>query len=130
MIIAYNNDWVYNLAVLKEARRWCKQGLIQKDQLTAIADVYKSSFYHPGLMIRILLFVATLIALSGVTGLFIVFVSEFTKEGLAMASLFYGLLSFFIFEKTFIKSNHYKSGVTEAVLYHCCGGACSVFRGA
>src|SRR4051812_25959197 len=118
---AYNHDWVYNLAVIKEAKKWWKHNFISKDQFVSICENFKVPFYHPNLMIRVLLFVATLFALSGVSGFFFLIFADAGETVISIASIFYGLISFFVLEKLFIGNNHYKSGVTEALLYHACG---------
>lgn len=118
---AYSIDFIYNLLVIKEAKRWSKHGFITKDQLANIGEAYKTPLYHPNLMIRLLLFVATLIALSGITGILILFFAAAGKDFMNVGSVVYGIASFVILEKMFIAKHHYKSGVTEAVLYHACG---------
>jgi hypothetical protein len=121
MKCAYNETGLYNLAVLKESKRWMKQQLIGADQFQKISGVYTSDFYHPNFIIRILLFVAAVFALSGVTGLLAVFLSDSGERLIAPGCIIYGIASFFFLEKVFIGKNHYKSGVTEALLYHACG---------
>ncbi len=124
---AYNQTNIYNLAVIKEAKRWFKSNFIDKDQFIAIQDAYKTPFYHPNFLIRLTLFVATLLALSGVTGFFFLIFADAGKEAISAMSVLYGVGSFVALEKLFIDSNHhYKSGVTEAVLYHAC---CFVIMG-
>ncbi len=121
---AYNETGLYNLAVLKESKRWLKQHFIAQEQFEKISDSCKSPFYHPNFIIRVLLFIATLFALSGVTGLYLLFVTSFNENELfiSIACLIYGLGSFIFLEKVFIQNNqHYKSGVNEALLYHACG---------
>lgn len=120
---AYNEIWLHNLQLAKETKQWCRQGLIDQQQFTTINDEYKSGFYHPNIIIRILLFIASLIALSGITGLLILLVADKSNETIiSTLSLIYGVVSFTILEKIFISSNHhYKSGVTEALLYHSIG---------
>jgi hypothetical protein len=118
---AYNTTWLYNLAVIKETKRWVNQGLIQPEQFEKIKEAYKSPFYHPNLIVRILLFVASLLALAGVSGLFFLFVQGMEKDGVAIACIFYGIASFVVLELAFIGNNHYKSGVNEAIMYHACG---------
>ncbi len=119
---AYNETDLYNLAVRKETKRWFKQDWIEEAQLNAIKENYTSSFYHPNLIIRILLFAATLLALSGITGFFGLMFSSAGEEIWPMVCLVYGILSFLFLEKIFIGNNHhYKSGVNEALLYHACG---------
>lgn len=121
---AYNHEWLYNLAVVKESKGWKKQSFITQEQFQKITEAYKTSFYHPNFIVRILLFVATILALSGVTGLFAL-VTLGIDEGdmfISTACIFYGVVSFFFLEKLFIQQNHhYKSGVNEALLYHACG---------
>jgi hypothetical protein len=121
MSSAYNESLVYNLEVIKQSKRWFKHDFIEKPQLESILNAYPAPFYHPNLLIRILLFVATLIALSGVTGFLALLVSDTGEDAISIACIVYGIVSFFILEKLFIGINHYKSGITEAILYHSCG---------
>lgn len=119
---AYNETWLYNLAVIKESKRWMKQKLITHEQFQRIAEEHKSGIYNPNFIIRILLFIAGLFALSGVTGLFTLFVIEIGEQAISVGCVFYGIASFLFMKKVFIETNHhYKSGVTEALLYHACG---------
>lgn len=121
MTSAYNYTWVYNLAVAKEAKKWWKHGYIEQVQLTAIQQSYQAPFYHPNFTIRILLFIAALFASSGITGFFTLMVADTGRDFISFACIVYGVASFFILEKLFIAKNHFKSGVTEAILYHSCG---------
>lgn len=121
MSSAYNETLVYNLEVIKQSKRWFKHDFIEKSHLENILAAYTAPFYHPNFLIRILLFVATLIALSGATGFFALIVADIGKEAISTACIIYGVVSFFILEKLFIGNNHYKSGITEALLYHSCG---------
>lgn len=119
---AYNEAGLYNLAVNKETKRWIKEGFISEDQFKIIKEQYQADFYHPNFIIRILLFVATLFGLAGVTGLFALMVAAGGETFISIACIIYGIASFVILEKAFIgNSKHYKSGVTEALLYHACG---------
>jgi hypothetical protein len=119
---AYNEKWLYNLAVIKGSKRWMKQKLISQEQFQKIREEHKSGFYHPNFIIRVLLFMAALFALSGVTGLFTLFVIEIGEKAISIGCIFYGVASFLFMKKVFIESNHhYKSGVNEALLYHACG---------
>lgn len=121
---AYNETGLYNLAVVKESKRWVKQHFIGEDQYQKIKEAYPSSFYNPNFIIRILLFVAALLALSGVTGVLslVILAVDDSDRFLSFACLFYGIGSFVFLEKVFIESNHhYKSGVNEALIYHACG---------
>lgn len=121
MSSAYNESLVYNLEVIKQSKRWFKHDFIEKPQLESILNAYPAPFYHPNLLIRVLLFVATLIALSGATGFFALIIADTGKDAISIACIVYGIVSFFILEKLLIGNNHYKSGITEAILYHSCG---------
>lgn len=118
---AYHATQVLSLWLLKVVSRWQQHNLITPEQKEAIARECKVPFYHPNLMIRILLFIATLMALSGVTGLVFLLFADVGESGLFILSMLYGIGSFVVLEIMFIKRNHYKSGVTEAILYHACG---------
>ena len=118
---AYNTQWVYNLAVIKETKRWSKHHFTTTEQFTRISEEYKTPFYHPNLIIRILLFIATLFALSGMSGILGAMFWQIGETFIYFGCIVYGIGSFVALEKMFIKNNHFKSGVTEAVLYHACG---------
>jgi hypothetical protein len=118
---AYNHEWVYNLALIKEAKRWSKHKFISTEQFSTIAEAYKTPFYHPNMIIRILLFMATLLAISGVTGLLALMIVDAGVIAICIGCIVYGLVSLAVLEKLFIANNHFKSGVTEALLYHACG---------
>ena len=119
---AYHETWLYNLTVAKEAKQWRKDGILSHHQLAAINEEYKSGFFHPNLIIRILLFIASLIALSGITGLLGLMLSGVLEDAYAVLSLLYGIISFIILEIVLIRNhNHYKSRVNEALLYHSIG---------
>lgn len=123
-MIAYNTTWLRNLGIIKEAKSWSTHEIISADQLAAIKASYPSNFYHPNLIIRILLFIASLVALSGATGLFALIFSSVIFDGDGAAILFsmYGVASWIFLDVVFIKNkHHYKSGVTEALLYHSAG---------
>jgi hypothetical protein len=118
---AYNQTSLYNLAVIKDSKRWYEQNLIEKAQSKNIELNYPCSFYHPNILIRILLFLATLIALSGLTGLLSIIIDS-NENTSQIGCLIYGVVSFVILDRVTIRQNHhYKSGITEALLYHACG---------
>ncbi len=118
---AYNQEWIYNLQVIKQAKRWMKHDLLQPDQFIAIKDSYQSPLFHPNFAIRILLFIATVIAASGMIGLVMLVFSGADDTVIATVSILSGLAAFLMLERAFIKKNHYKSGVTEGMAYMACG---------
>lgn len=121
---AYHTEWLRNLTLVKEAKAWSKSNFISDEEYVAIANAYPCKFYHPNLIIRILLFIASLLGLAGITGLFALMFIDISEEAMGMLFIVYGLLSLFVLEKILIGENsHFKSGVTEALLYHSIGFA-------
>jgi uncharacterized membrane protein YgcG len=127
---AYNETWLHNLEVIKETKRWLNAKFIEKVQFNVIAEAHTSSFYHPNFIIRILIFIATLIGLSGVTGLFALMILDTNQTIISIGCLIYGIGSFVFVDQAIIKnSKHYKSGLTEALIYHACGFIIGGFAG-
>ena len=121
-MIAYNSTWLSNLSVVKESKRWYKDKFLSESEFAAISEAHPSEFYHPNVFIRILLFLATLVALAGITGLLGLMFIEAFEDAIELLCLLYGLGSWVFLEMIFIrKGKHYKSGVTEALLYHSIG---------
>jgi hypothetical protein len=121
---AYNPMWLRHLHIIKDCKQWFGHELITKAQLDTIREQHPVAFYHPNVFIRILLFAATLIGLSGVTGLLALMFSEIIDNDSAAATMImvYGIVSFVVLDRLFINSmHHYKSGVTEALMYHAAG---------
>jgi len=125
MKCAYNETWLSNLQLLKETKEWQKNKIISPEQQASITAAYPVAFFHPNLIIRILLFLASLIALSGVTGLlslFVLSIANGTEQIISALCILYGIAAFFFLEAIFIRTaRHYKSGVTEALVYHAVG---------
>src|SRR6185436_3775363 len=93
MRTAYNENWLKNLLLVKEAKQWMASGIISKEQFAKIAEAFPSQFYHPNLIIRILLFLATGIVLSAITGLLILAVMDSNEDTIGVLSIIYGLIS-------------------------------------
>jgi hypothetical protein len=124
-MIAYNKTSLFNLTVVREMKQWFSQGMIRDEQFSKITEAYSSSLYSPNVAIRILLFMASLMALLTGAGLFSLSF-DFSEDATGIALVFYASVSFIFLEVLFIKNNkHYKTGVTEAVLYHSIG--CTIF---
>ncbi|GAB1444513.1 hypothetical protein MASR2M41_01190 [Flammeovirgaceae bacterium] len=127
---AYNIIWLYNLEVIKETKRWLKARFIEEAQFKTIVEAHPSSFYHPNFIIRIIIFAATLIGLSGVTGLFALIVLDTDQIVISISCILYGIGSFVLVDQIVIKNyKHYKSGLTEALIYHACGFTIGGFAG-
>lgn len=117
---AYDTDQVHNLAVLRESRQWMEHRFIRKEQFEKIEEAFKSRLYHPNFLIRLILFVATALGLVGVAGLAILMVKDVGSDALRVMAVIYGIVSFVALDNWLIKKDHYKSGVTEAVMFQAC----------
>jgi uncharacterized membrane protein YgcG len=121
-MIAYDKKMLQNLYLVKEVKQWMKDGYVREEQFKTIAAEHPVKFYHPNIIIRILLFIATLIALGGVTGILLLLFDNAMDDSIMILAFFYGIGSCVFMELVFIKRiDHYKSGVTEALLYHSIG---------
>jgi hypothetical protein len=118
---AYHEQWVYNLHVIKQVKLWLKHGLIKPEQFEAISDSYRTPLFHPNFAIRILLFIATVIATSGISGLIMLLFSDAGETAISIVCILFGIGAFVILERLFINNKHYKSGVIEGVAYMACG---------
>lgn len=117
---AYDTDQVHNLTVLRDSRQWMEHHFIRKEQFEKIEEAFKSRLYHPNFLIRLILFVATALGLVGVAGLAILMVKDVESDALRVMAVIYGIVSFVALDKWLIKKDHYKSGVTEAVMFQAC----------
>ncbi len=120
MNCAYDTRELRHLQVLKEAAHWHHVKFVTAEQWTAIRLAYPSKLYHPNLVIRILLFIATWIAISGVNGIFFLLVNEMPETLQGVLSILGGAGAMVLVDKVLVQTNnHYRSGVVEAVIY--CG---------
>ncbi|HQQ95620.1 MAG TPA: hypothetical protein PLX35_00080 [Cyclobacteriaceae bacterium] len=117
---AYDTHQVHNLTVLRESRNWLEHHFIRKEQFEQIQQTFKCRLYHPNFLIRIILFVATALGLVGVAGLAILMVKDVGSDALRVLAVIYGIVSFIALDIWLIKKDHYKSGVTEAVMFQAC----------
>lgn len=115
---AFNEENLHRLLLLKEVKKWYRHHMITGEQWDQIRERYASPLYHPNFAIRLLLILATLMALWGVTGFFFLFLNDIGEKALSVASIIYGVVSFFVLNYFINKKLHYKSGVNEALLYH------------
>jgi uncharacterized membrane protein YgcG len=122
MISSYNSGWLKNLGIVKDAKVWLKSDVITPAQAGEIGKAYPCGFYHPNLIIRITLFIATWIGVGGVAGLFFLMLDGASENAISFLCIIYGGLSILVLDRQLIQSgNHYKSGVTEAILYQALG---------
>lgn len=117
---AYNHIWLRNLEIVKDAKSWRNHKIISPEQFKAISEAYPSNFYHPNVMIRVLLFIASLIGLCGVIGIIALAFEELIDEQYAACALgviLGGALIAIADRVAIAQKNHYKSGISELLIY-------------
>lgn len=117
---AYDTDQVHRLTVLRECRQWMEHNFLRKEQLEKIEKEFSCRLYHPNFLIRLVLFVATALGLVGLAGLGVLMVKGVGNDALRVLAVIYGVISFIGLDNWLIKKDHYKSGVTEAVMLQGC----------
>jgi len=114
----YDTQELLNLHAVKEVAHWRNQKFITDEQFSAIRTQYASKLYHPNFAIRILLFIASCIAISGAGGLFLVILDGMGDAGYGVMLLIFGLAMLFFVQKVLIDGHkHFRSGVVEACAY-------------
>jgi len=126
-MIAYNQEFITNLALVKKAKQWYARNFISDAQMATIQKKYHTDFYNPNLFVKIGLFIFTSIAVSAALGFYTLFCFT-ASNGLELsdsfpiftcvffAALCIGGLELFIRNKLI-----YRSGVDEALLYSALG---------
>lgn len=122
-MIAYNKQFLNNLAIVKRSKQWFAHDLITIEQMSIIQDQYQADFYKPNLFVKIMLFIFTVIAISAGLGLFIYFAFEGNRyldqsNGFAIfTSCFFAVVCIALLELFIKNKTIYRSGVDEALLY-------------
>ena len=118
MISAYNITDVKSLSRLETAKTLKKEGFIGADQ--PLIDLEQESvLYHPGWVMRVLLFIVGLVAISGLLGLWVVLFEDLLDQAWEFFLIGSGVLGLVLHEMVLVRGlKHYKSGLTEVSLYN------------
>ena len=116
-MIIYNNIWLANLLIREEAKKARKAEAISIEEQHKIEEKYPVGFYSPNIFIRIGLFILTCIIVSFSIGLLILMVSNTNIIDKWGFSFFIGILTYIALEVMVRKSNHFKSGVDDALMW-------------
>lgn len=124
-LIAYNLDELTKKLSLAKAKEWRKSEVLTEAQWKSIKDRYSTELFSPNVVIRILLFIVSLFGLSMSLGVFSLIFSGFYDAfadnfliAVRVSVFIYGLLLLYFGETLFFKEKkHYKSGITEAIVY-------------
>lgn len=115
--MGYNMVSFKNRLIIQESEEASAQQLITEAELQAIKKKYPVGFYSPHYIIRIGMFLLTLlIAVFSIVLFGLVFVENLERD-FSIFLLIFSLLSFIILEFYTKIKNHYRSGVDDALLY-------------
>lgn len=116
-MLAFNKENIQNLEILRLAQKLRQSGFIAQDaDLSALEE--KSTLYHPGLFMRVFLFIAGYVGGSAAIGLWFYIWKDNLDEYWRFVSLIAGIGLLVFLEAVLIRTqNHFKSGITEVVLY-------------
>ncbi|CAN5598274.1 hypothetical protein BH11BAC1_BH11BAC1_26770 [soil metagenome] len=132
-MLIYNKQWIDNLAIQEQSANWLKKDLLTKDEHSGIVLQYSSGYHSSNVFVRAGMFLFTLLIIVSAVGLFNLFALSGNHMGIALQSLFFGGIYYFVTEN-FVKQRHYlRSGVTDALLYasviSACNGVVFAFSG-
>ena len=116
-MLAFNRDNIHDLEVLVLAKKLLKDGFIEANTDLEPLEA-KSKLYHPGLFMRIFLFLVGLIGGAAAVGLWFYLWRDALEHSWRLLSFVAGAGLITFLEIVLIRTQkHYKSGITEAVLY-------------
>jgi uncharacterized membrane protein YgcG len=116
--IAYNSDDLDANLIKENAESWHRKGVISIDKLNEIKAHYHTNFHSPNVFVRVGAFLFCSLLVSALFGFVALALSGNSSNELSSLALFAGVACFAALE-FMIKSNHYRSGIDDALLY--CG---------
>ncbi|SEJ81202.1 hypothetical protein SAMN05216327_12154 [Dyadobacter sp. SG02] len=115
---AYNQTWVENLHLQRQAAEWKYRNLLTEEQETQVKELFPEKFYRPGIFVKIGLFCFAVVATSFFVGFLSLFLLDASSEiGFSTLSLICCACFFFVLEYLIKTKNLFHSGVDNALLY-------------
>lgn len=115
--MGYNSTWLKNRLIVQEAGEAYAQQLITEAELKSVKRIYPVGFYTPNYIIRIGMFLLTLLVLLFSLGLLgLVFLNDLDNQ-LNYLLLSFSLLCLIALAYFTRVKHHYQSGVDDALLY-------------
>jgi hypothetical protein len=111
---AYPAAWPHHTALRAAAARWQRRGLFLPAQRVAIDAAYPIEYYQPAILLRVGLFVATLLSVASLLLALGIGARVHSEFGLGLFALVGSVVGV---EAVIINSRHYHSGVDMALLY-------------
>lgn len=115
---AYNETWVENLYVQRQATAWKSKNLLTGEQEEEVKAHFSEKFYRPGIFVKIGLFLFGVVACSFFVGFLSLFTFDTRSEiGFSTLSLICCACFVFTLEYLIKTKNLFHSGVDNALLY-------------
>ncbi|MET7259534.1 hypothetical protein [Dyadobacter fermentans] len=115
---AYNQTWVENLYVHRQAAAWKSKNLLTSEQEEEVKAHFAEKFYRPGIFVKIGLFLFGVVACSFFVGFLSLFIYDTSSEiGFSTLSLICCACFVFVLENLIKTKNLFHSGVDNALLY-------------
>lgn len=115
---AYNETWVENLHVQRQAAIWKSKNLLTGQQEEEVKAQFAEKFYRPGIFVKIGLFLFGVVACSFFVGFLSLFTFDTRSEaGFSTLSLICCACFVFTLEYLIKTKNLFHSGVDNALLY-------------
>ncbi|MFD0765188.1 hypothetical protein ACFQZI_10015 [Mucilaginibacter lutimaris] len=116
-MIIYNKEWLHNKQVAEQVQTDMREGSITPEEFAKIRAAYAFYFYLPRLVIRVGLFILTLIILLFSGGLLSLFAAEARIIDTPAYPMVLGVICYVVLEHL-VKNNRYlHSGPDNALLY-------------
>ena len=116
-MIIYNKEWLQNLHITNLLKTDLQAGRISIDEFKSIKKAHPVGFYIPGLMVRVGLFILTIIIVLVAAALITLFTAEARVIDSPVYPIVLGLICYGFLE-FFVKQKHYlHSGVDNVLLY-------------
>ena len=122
-MIAYNNHWLSNLLVRRQADNALSNSCISTEEKDQVYTAYTAGFYTPNIFVRIGLFILTWVILIFTIGLFSLMLMSGRESTFGIMFLFFGAVAYGALE-FMVSKGHYRSGVDDGLLW--AAGICMV----
>jgi len=116
-MIIFNKTWLNNLHLHSQFEEDEDTGCLSETEVKLLKQKYPVGFYMPGIVIRIGLFILTVIIVSFSIGLISLFLSEAHVVDNFGWPLVLGVAGYFVLESMVKQKHYYQSGVDEALLW-------------
>ncbi|MES2060796.1 MAG: hypothetical protein V4456_02675 [Bacteroidota bacterium] len=120
-MIIYKKEWLKNKYIVDLLKTDYTTGRITKEEFTKIKTAHPVGFYMPGLMVRVGLFILTLIIAIVATSLLSLMAFISVPMGSPSWPIFLGIICYALLEFLTKGKHYFHSGVDNALLYFSAG---------